>query len=268
MRRAALGLSLLLAACAPSTDELYARYTDHLAASGHMRLDRNPQDAPFTDRDLAQNFLRIALAVEELGDQRAEGKPLRRWEGPIQYRVLSPDPADIAAVDAMMGRLSRLTGLEAEQVERKGNLLILFADSRARHHMARFVDEWEGPFAQGFADALRVGDEISPCLAGLAGDERLVIRAAYVIIKDETSGTLRQACIEEELSQAMGLTNDDPEVRPSIFNDDAEFALLTTHDEFLLRILYHPRLRPGMNEEAVTRLLPGIIAELRGGAAY
>ena len=43
----------------------------------------------------------------------------------------------------------------------------------------------------------------------------------------------------------MGLPNDSPEARPSLFNDDLEFALLTEHDAILLRMLYDPRLRPG-----------------------
>ena len=43
----------------------------------------------------------------------------------------------------------------------------------------------------------------------------------------------------------MGLPNDSPEARPSLFNDDLEFALLTEHDAVLLRMLYDPRLRPG-----------------------
>ncbi|MEL7179999.1 MAG: DUF2927 domain-containing protein, partial [Pseudomonadota bacterium] len=38
-----------------------------------------------------------------------------------------------------------------------------------------------------------------------------------------------------------------PGARPSIFNDDDEFALLTTHDELLLRMLYDARLQTGMD---------------------
>ncbi|MEM9901291.1 MAG: DUF2927 domain-containing protein, partial [Pseudomonadota bacterium] len=38
----------------------------------------------------------------------------------------------------------------------------------------------------------------------------------------------------------------DSDARPSIFNDDEEFAVLTRHDELLLRMLYDDRLRSGM----------------------
>ncbi|MGK7754127.1 DUF2927 domain-containing protein [Roseovarius sp. C03] len=43
--------------------------------------------------------------------------------------------------------------------------------------------------------------------------------------------------------------------RPSIFNDDEEFALLTTHDEMLLEALYNPALNPGMGLEEARPIL-------------
>ena len=58
----------------------------------------------------------------------------------------------------------------------------------------------------------------------------------------------------------LGLGNDSDTARPSIFNDDEEFALLTTHDEELLRLLYHPNLTPGMTLEQARPLISRILA--------
>ncbi len=69
---------------------------------------------------------------------------------------------------------------------------------------------------------------------------------------------MRKSCVHEEMAQAMGLTNDSPNARPSIFNDDEEFAFLTRHDEILLRMLYDPRLKAGMESYEVIPLLPAI----------
>lgn len=259
-------LLLLLAGCAPSTEALYARYTDTLTAAGRMRVEREPRDAPFTDADLVENFQRVAFAVESFNGQEAGERTLRRWQGPIRYKVLTDRSVDTAAVDTMMERLSGLTGIEVERVDEGWNLAVFFIDGRMRQGLARHLDGMEGEGAAHFAQALRVGDTVSPCHAGMFGDPRKgVIQAAYVIIKDETEGILRQACIEEELAQTMGLTNDDPRVRPSIFNDDQEFALMTAHDALLLRMLYHPRLKPGMTRAQAGPLLPGVIADLRRG---
>ena len=64
--------------------------------------------------------------------------------------------------------------------------------------------------------------------------------------------------------QGLGLANDSPQARPSIFNDDEEFGLLTRHDELLLRILYDSRLSPGMTEEEARPVVEIIAAELLG----
>ncbi len=40
-----------------------------------------------------------------------------------------------------------------------------------------------------------------------------------------------------EIAQGLGLPNDSPTARPTIFNDDEEFALLTRQDEMMLRML-------------------------------
>ncbi len=85
------------------------------------------------------------------------------------------------------------------------------------------------------------------------------------VIRAENPGLLRLSCIHEELAQGLGLANDSPTARPSIFNDDEEFALLTTHDELLLRILYDRRLSPGMEAETARPVVNTIARELLGG---
>ena len=87
---------------------------------------------------------------------------------------------------------------------------------------------------------------------------------AVALIRSELTPLLQASCIHEELAQGMGLANDSPTARPSIFNDDEEFALLTRHDELLLRILYYPRLRPGMSEAEAAPIVRRIATELLG----
>ncbi|MCQ8205510.1 DUF2927 domain-containing protein, partial [Vibrio parahaemolyticus] len=77
----------------------------------------------------------------------------------------------------------------------------------------------------------------------------------------------RLSCVHEEMAQAMGLPNDSPDARPSLFNDDLEFALLTDHDAVLLRMLYDPRLRPGMTAAQARPLLPAIARDAQAAQA-
>ena len=58
------------------------------------------------------------------------------------------------------------------------------------------------------------------------------------------------------------MANDSPRARPSIFNDDEEFALLTPHDELLLEMLYDDRFQPGMTIDEAAPIARVIAAEL------
>ncbi len=62
----------------------------------------------------------------------------------------------------------------------------------------------------------------------------------------------RTVCIDEGLARGMGLANDSPDARPSVFGDSEEFARLTRHDEILLRLLNDPRPESGMTVDEAT----------------
>jgi hypothetical protein len=85
------------------------------------------------------------------------------------------------------------------------------------------------------------------------------------VIRAEHPDLLRLSCLHEEIAQGLGLANDSPTARPSIFNDDEEFALLTRQDELMLRMLYNPALRPGMTEAQARPIVESLAARLVGG---
>ena len=87
---------------------------------------------------------------------------------------------------------------------------------------------------------------------------------AVALIRAEHPDLVRLSCIHEELAQGLGLSNDSPSARPSIFNDDDEFALLTSHDELLLKMLYDPRLKQGMTADEARPITGMIARELMG----
>ena len=96
---------------------------------------------------------------------------------------------------------------------------------------------------------------------GPSGNE---YKTAIALIRAEHPPLLRRSCIHEELAQGLGLTNDSPRARPSIFNDDEEFAYLTSHDEMLLRMLYDRRLQPGMSLDEARPIAARIAREMVG----
>ena len=106
------------------------------------------------------------------------------------------------------------------------------------------------------------------CLAlAFSRDGSSVYTEALAVIRAEHPDLTRLACYHEELTQGLGLASDSPRARPSIFNDDQEFALITDFDLMMLRLHYDPRLRPGMTEQAARPLIFSIASELAPGSS-
>jgi len=267
---AAGALSAGLVACAPADPdetqatkrELFASYQARMQAIGYLRTDAEAADIPFTNDQLARNFQRIAFFTYP-GDTERIAKPLTRWQGPIRYAVLGTD-GDQTEVDALMRRLARLTGLDIRPARPgRANFVVVAYDDTEQALAAQAVEEQD---QRQFM--IEFFEEIFDCGAITAwSEDDPVIRQALVYLHGDLEGLYRTLCFHEEIAQSLGLFNDDPEVRPSIFNDDDQFALLTTHDELLLRILDDPRLRAGMRPDEAMPLVARIIADLRPGGA-
>ena len=257
MRAIAMASALLLAACGGGPD--FARIDADLRAAGKLRADRTPRDAPYDRADLVETFGRIAFGSEfaiRAGrytplDPDA-GAPLTRWSGPVRYALIGARRSgDAAAAAAFTARLGRATGLSYTPARRAPNLLVFFLDDEDRAGLAaRFA---AAPEYRPLLDLFEAwaADPAWPCAAEFyyhppRHPRAFEIYFAVVYIRDEVRGLSRRSCIEEEIAQSMGLARDDPGARPSIFNDDEEFALMTGHDAALLRLLYDPRLEPGM----------------------
>jgi hypothetical protein len=262
-----LGL-VLVAGCGgrPSAHD-YAVYEAALRTTGKLRTETAPVGAPYTAADLVRNFERIALrheadATVAGGEENSNPNPLIRWHGPLNYGLFgnAVTPADRFEATRLMDRIALLTGLEITEAEDEVNFLILITSPEEREDTSAHLAKLSPALSDTF-DFWRRSPEVI-CVANnlFDGDDGNLIVAGLAVIGSETSGILRRACLHEEIVQALGLANDHPDVRPSIFNDDGEFALLTEHDEHLLRILYDPRLKPGMTAEEAMPLVRRIVA--------
>lgn len=253
---------------------------------GMMRTERAPEDAPIDAKMLALNFEVVAFNSEyapgeKLDDTRTPA-PLTRWTGPLRWRVEGDGAteADREEMRRLTARVAALTGLEAPEADPRApgfgatgdnieegleppRITLFVLGPLGRDMVRRQIEKQthSSPVVRAWTQRPEY-----PCVGvilqrGGRGDEDGP-RAALIFIKSELEGLFRQSCLHEEFVQALGLTNDGHEVRPSIFNDDQEFALLTEHDELLLRILYDERLRPGMTAEEGMPIVRRIAAEL------
>jgi len=261
--------------------EYYRRVQADLLAQGLLRGDVGGPDSPYTDTMLARDFIQIALFDEfvpgtGLPPADAQSARLRRWDGPIRMEttfgrsVPAEQPAqDLASIRAYASRLSKLTGVpisvnDPDAGAANFHILILSEDDRKNFgpQLRDIVPGIAESSVRAFLNLPR--DQFCLAIAAAKGDSTAYDQVV-VLIRAEHPELLRTVCIHEELAQGMGLANDSEQARPSIFNDDQEFARLTTHDELLLRILYDPRLRTGMTIDEATPIVQTIAAELVGG---
>lgn len=266
-------LILMLAACAGNVSpEAYSRLTESLLSKGHLRVDPSPADAPYDVAGLARNFHDVTFSYEFQFDgdrivrQRLE-KPLKRWSGEIRYKLTGDAVTadDAREVAALTSRIGELTGLRFIRSNDRHDMLISIASPSGRDEISRHLAARNMPEYRQRYDIWRktrgwlCGVTLS---ASKADPGRLVF--AHIFIGSEITGLLRKSCLHEEITQSLGLTNDSDRARPSIFNDDQEFAVLTEHDEMLLRLLYDPRLRTGMSADEAMPIARQILDDLQG----
>lgn len=258
----------------------YARMERQLLAKGLLRTDGGGLDTPYTDTMLLRNFERIAFYDEYqrgAGLMPSDGRPgvLRRWDVPVRLGVefgasVGPEmrKADRGTLARYAERLNGVTGHSIRMVDRNPNFLVLVlgeddrADAKAR--VRRLVPQID-PRAMELFD--RMPRAVHCFVFAFSGEDNdSAYRRAVAVVRAEHPDLLRRSCYHEEIAQGLGLPNDSAEARPSIFNDDDEFALLTAHDEKLLQMLYDPRLKPGMALRQARPTLRRIAAGLVGGS--
>lgn len=258
----------------------FARVQMELLSNGLLRTDGGGRDTPFNDRMLAENFIRIALYDEYARGpngpvQRQTESRLRRWEDPVRVGLrfgasVSADrrATDTARIRSYLARLSQITGHPIALNDNNPNFYVHMVNEDERRAI--------GPTLRTALPGLSAGEVAgitnmplsTYCLVYAMSDGSSGRYArAFAVIRAEHPDLLRLSCIHEEIAQGLGLSNDSPRARPSIFNDDEEFALLTGQDEMMLRLLYNPALTPGMTEAQARPIIFTLARALLGGAS-
>lgn len=265
-----LCLLLLLAACSASgtPGTRWQSYEREAVADGFLRTERDPYGVVVSPSQTLRNFREIFF-YSEYGVEdgryvvRRDPIPLEKRSGETTWLLIGAGvtKTDRRHVGHVAALIEASTGLAIREVDSGADILIAIVDVEEREDMADWMQEKFGDNA--LSDDLRndLGEDL--CIAVPFTQEDESKDAGYlIIIPNETSGVLRRSCIEEEFAHAFGPSADFEDARPSIFNDDQEFALLTVHDQMLLRILYDPRLRAGMSEQEALPILRRIVAEI------
>jgi hypothetical protein len=258
----------------------FAQVQQALLAEGLLRTDGGGEDTPFDDRTLAENFIRIALFDEYTRSGGAfvrteSASILRKWTGPVRVGVrfgasvsAERQATDRARISSYLARLATATGHPISLSDTTPNFWVHIVSEDEREAMGpTLATQLPGLSAGDIADVTGMPRSTYCLVYAMSDGNTGRYTRAVAVIRAEHPDLLRLSCMHEEIAQGLGLANDSPRARPSIFNDDEEFALLTRQDELMLKMLYDPALRPGMTLQEAQPIVESLASVLVGNGS-
>jgi hypothetical protein len=229
----------------------------------NVSLRRGAERTTFTNAEIADGFFKIAFGAELR--VAGNGDRVRKFDGPVRIfldnRANANRRAVLAAVVADIRRHVAHLDISMTADSQAANVVVILVRDHAelrRTLHARY----------GRARAHEIERRLAPqCLSGFSEDGNHSIRRAEVILTAEDDDFAFLDCAYEELLQALGPINDDRSVPWTMFNDDVQMGFFDVYDQYILNIMYDPRVRPGMTRQEIASLLPEVIPTVRAWIA-
>jgi hypothetical protein len=207
---------------------------------------------------------------------KAGASEIRKWETPVRISVSAmsgrmidksgggkelklanakPHSSHVTLIRKHLKTLLKITGVKSEsakKVNKKPNFFIKFVPRMAMH----------APFLVRGADPKMLRRLAAPgvCYFLSAAKQGRIIWAT-IVVNNQLAATAIDACLMEEMTQALGLPNDSDLVKPSVFNNRSQPTALNRNDLIVIRSLYDRRLKAGMTKRNAMAVARRIIAE-------
>jgi DUF2927 family protein len=210
----------------------------------------------FSDAEIADGFFKTVFGAE----LRLRGRTdvIRKYDGPVRVFVESRAKPDRRTdVNKVIDDIRvRIDHLDIAATDDRGTANVLVTLVRDRD-LARTVRRMYGR-----DKAKRIARLDPQCLSGFRKDDSFRIVQSNVLLVADAGEFIFYDCAYEELLQALGPIND-TNVSWTMFNDDVQMGFFDVYDQYILNILYDPRIRPGMTRDQVRALLPEILPTVR-----
>ncbi|GIR86150.1 MAG: hypothetical protein CM15mP85_27740 [Rhodobacterales bacterium] len=254
----------------------YSRLEERKISLGLLRQDGGGADTPFDVDDIVEAFEQVAFYNEyDISGNKllpnSEAVKLAKWKSNINISVRFGNSVDkkqkekdLLEINELIGNLSDITDHNIEISQQNENMYIVIANRKEIKDLIGEIGLTHPEFDPTRIPIITQLPKDIHCMAmtSMSSEPNSAISSALVIIRSELPAIMRRACFHEEIAQSFGLTNDSHLARPSVFNDDDEFATLTKFDEILLQILYDHRLNPGISKREASQLVRQIANEI------
>jgi hypothetical protein len=212
----------------------------------------------FTDGEIVDGFLKTAFGAEYHLAGRVDR--IRKYDAPVRV---------FADGVRRSNRKAQLAKVVADIATRIQHLDIAMADSsESANVVVKLVRDRDlyrtiGAF-YGTDRAREIRSNLDPqCLSGFRKNERYEIEHSDVILTVDNGDFTFLDCAYEELLQALGPINDTNSVPWTMFNDGVQMGFFDVYDQYIMNILYDPRVRAGMTVQEVKAVLPQVLADVR-----
>jgi len=231
-------------------------------AEDEIARRRAEQRTTFTDAEITSGFLKVAFGAELTLAGRIYR--IRKFDGPVRVYLQGRGKPDrrrqVAAIVADIRAHVAHLDIAMTSNRKIANVTVRLVRNG---EIRRTIREY---FGRKQAD--RIQSSLDPqCLSGFRKDETYRIEHADVILPVDVGDFVFKDCAYEELLQALGPINDDTSVPWTMFNDDVQLGFFGIYDQYLLNILYDPRIRPGMTVDEVRAVLPAVLPTVRAFVA-
>jgi Protein of unknown function (DUF2927) len=211
----------------------------------------------FTDGEIIDGFLKTAFGAEYHLAGRVDR--IRKYQVPV--RVLADGnrtdrKAQLAKIVTDIAlRVQHLDIAMAEGGE-AANVIVKLVRERDLHRtLTTFYGQERAREIRGSLDP--------QCLSGFRKNEKFEIERSDVILTVDNGDFIFLDCAYEELLQSLGPINDTTSVPWTMFNDNVSMGFFGIYDQYILNLLYDPRVKAGMTVTEVKQVLPAVLADVR-----
>jgi hypothetical protein len=211
----------------------------------------------FTDGEIVEGFLKTAFGAEYHLAGRVDR--IRKFDGPVRVYAES-DRADrkaqLSKVVADIGRRVQHLDIAMIETNEAANVRVKLVRDR---DLFRTLTSFYGA-----EKAREIRSSLDPqCLSGFRKNDNFEIEHSDVILTVDNGEFTFLDCAYEELLQALGPINDTASVPWTMFNDNVSMGYFDVYDQYILNLLYDPRIKAGMTVAEVKAVLPAVLKDVR-----
>jgi Protein of unknown function (DUF2927) len=211
----------------------------------------------FTDSEIIEGFFKTAFGAEYHLAGRVDR--IRKFDMPVRVFAEGNRPdrkAQLSKVVADIGRRVQHLDIEMAETGDAANVVVKLVRDRDLYRTITTL--------YGGERAHEIKTSLDPqCLSGFRKNDRYEIEHSDVILTVDNGDFIFLDCAYEELLQSLGPINDTSSVPWTMFNDQVSMGFFDVYDQYILNILYDPRIKPGMTVAEVKAVLPEVLADVR-----